>query len=482
MKKNNTRFFFVLIAVGAAIGLGNIWIYPYLSFKLTGLFFIPYLVALLLLGIPLLMLEFSVGQYFNKNIVDLFASIRKGFSFIGWLMLFNSLIVMSFYAVVLAWHIIYFFVSFGLQWHKDVNGYFFNNVLQASNGFHGFTQFSLTVFIALIIAWVIIFFYIRKGFESMKKGFLMSLPILVALMLFFLLYSLKLNHGLTGVYSFLKPRFGSLLHFDVWLNAFSLAALSLGLSFGIMHAVGRKSGNGFAFGVSSVTAVLELLVSIAVGFISFGILGFLSVKQGLSVDKLAFFDYGSGFTILAQALPFFYKPTLLSLLFFLFLSIFFILGTAALAYSITHVLVHKFKTKHFNATVIVAGLGFLLGLLFIIKPGFYIMDIVSHFVYYNILIALLLEVIAVTWFFDSEKISNHINQNSALKIGRLWRFFIKYFAPIILLALLFFQIKSDILIEYKNYPFIYILIFGVGAVIVPLILAFLMPQKIFDRR
>ena len=480
--KNDSRFYFILIALGAAIGLGNIWLFPYFSFKLTGLFFIPYLIALFLLGMPLLMLEFSIGQYFNKNVVDLFSSIRKSFSFIGWLMLFNSLIVMSFYAVVLAWHIIYFFVSFGLQWKKDAKGYFFDNVLQASQGFHGFTQFSLAVFVALIIAWLIVFFFIRKGFESMKKGFLVAFPIFAALMLFFLLYSLKLNHALSGVYLFLKPRFGNLLNFDAWLNAFSLAVLSLGLSFGIMHAVARKSGKGFVIGVSSIVAVFELVVSIAIGLTLFGVLGFLSVKQGLSFDKIALFDYGSGFTILAQALPFFYKPTLLSLLFFLFLSIFFVLGTSALAYSIAHVLVHKFKTKHFNAAVIVAGFGFLLGLLFVIKPGFYIMDIVSHFVYYNILIALLLEVLAIGWFFDSEKIAQYINQNSILKIGRLWKFIIKYLIPLILLALLFFQVKSDILLGYKDYPFVYILIFGVGAVVVPLILAFLMPQRIFDRR
>jgi len=125
MGANNSRFFFTLLAMGAAIGLGNIWLFPYFSYKLTGLFFIPYLVALIVLGIPLLMLEFSIGQYFNKNAIDLFASIRKGFSSIGWLMIFNAFIAMSFYAVVLAWHIIYLLVSFGMQWQHDSKSYFF---------------------------------------------------------------------------------------------------------------------------------------------------------------------------------------------------------------------------------------------------------------------------------------------------------------------------------------------------------------------
>ena len=160
----NPRFFFVLLSVGAAIGVGGIWLYPFFSFKLTGLFFIPYSIALIVVGMPLLMLEFSIGGYFNKNVVDLFASVRKWFSGIGWLMVFNVFIVMSYYAVVLSWHIIYFFASFGLQWKKGAESYFFNNVLQASDGFRNFTQFSLAVFIALVMAWVIVFFCIMNEF------------------------------------------------------------------------------------------------------------------------------------------------------------------------------------------------------------------------------------------------------------------------------------------------------------------------------
>lgn len=479
---SNSRFFFVLLSVGAAVGIGNIWAYPYLSYMSSGLFFVPYLIALLLLGFPLLMLEFSIGQYFDKNIVDLFASIRKWFSSAGWLMVFNAFIVMSYYAVVLAWHIIYFFVSFGLQWKKDAKSYFFNNVVQASHGFSGFTQFSLPVFIALVLAWAIVFIYIRRGFDTMKKGFLVAFPIFVSLMLLFLLYSLSVDGALNGVHSLLKPRFMNLLHFDVWAESFSLALVSLGLSFGLMHALGRKSGRGFITGNSFVVVIFELVAGFAMGFIMFGILGFLSVKNGIGIGKFVFSDSGSSFTVLPQALPFFYKPMLFSLLFFAFLAVFSVFATASLAYSITHVLVHKFKTRHFNAAIFVAGFGFLFGLLFIIKPGIYIMDIVSHFIYYNILAALMLEVIAVGWFFDSEKIAQHINQNSNLKIGKLWKFFMRYLIPIILLVLLFFQLKSDILIGYNNYPWWALLVFGAGIVIVPLILAFLMPQKIFDRK
>ncbi|HII14552.1 MAG TPA: hypothetical protein HA360_05770, partial [Nanoarchaeota archaeon] len=440
---SNSRFFFVLASAAASLGIGNLLFYPYLSFMYGGLFFLPYLAALAVLGIPLLLLEFSIGQHFNKNIVDLFGSIRKWFSGIGWLMIFNSFILMSAMAVMLSWSIIYFFVSFGLQWKSDAKYYFFSKVLQASDGIGDFTNFSLPVFIALALSCLIILFCIRKGFGSIKRTFLIAFPIFTALMIFFLLYSLSLDNALSGVYYFLKPSIKSLLSPSIWLSSFSLAVLSLGLSFGIMPAFARKNDKGFMLGSSFVIAIVEVIVSIAFAFIVFGFIGFLGINKGMNLNNLISSDFWMHFTVLAQALPLFNGPTLLSLLFFLFLSSFLVFGVLSLAYSISNVLVQKFNTKHINAAIIVSGLGFLFGLLFVIKPGFYIMDIVTHFIYYSIMIALLLEVTAVGWFFDVDKLSEHINQASKLKIGGLWRFIIRYFAPLVLLSLLVIQAKSD---------------------------------------
>ncbi|MBI2101712.1 hypothetical protein HYT53_03800 [Candidatus Woesearchaeota archaeon] len=487
MGANNTRLFVLLLTVAAALGIGNMWIYPYHSFNYTGLFFIPYIIALIVLGMPLLMLELSMGQYFNKNIVDLFASVRKWFSSIGWLMLFNAFIAMSFSAVILSWHIIYLFVSFGLQWKNGASKYFFSNVIQASDGFHGFASFSLPVFIALIMAWLIIFFYIRKGFATIKKAFLATFPVFAFLMLLFFVYSLSLDNALHGVYSFLKPNLKGLLKGEVWLASFALALTSLGLSFGIFHALGSKSEKGFLAGYSLIAIASKLLVSIAIGFIMFSILGFLSMKQSVELSQIVFADFSSFFTILAQALPFFYKPTLLSFLFFAFFSVFFIFGAASLGYAISHVLVHKFNTKQVNAAILVSGFGFLLGLIFVIKPGIYIMELVTHFFYYNVLIAILLEVVAIGWFFNIDKLSQHINQHSILKIGGLCKLIARYIAPLTIILLLFLQIRADLLVNYgffvnySKYQLWALLAFGIGTVAAPLVAAFLMPQRLLDR-
>src|SRR3989344_2550189 len=261
---SNSRFFFALMAVAAAIGVGNMWSYSQLSYKTSGMFFIPYLLSLIILGLQLLMLEFSIGQHFNKNFLDLFASIRKRFSFIGWLMIFNAFIAMSFYAVVLSLHIVYIFASFGVQWKNNAESYFFGNVLQASSGFSGFTQFSLPVFIALALAWLLIFIYVKKGYESMKKGILATFPVFIILLLSFLMYALTLDNALNGIYSFLRLDLNVLLSLNAWVSSFFMAVLSLGLSFGIMHAIGRR-GKGFISGASLNVVVSELIISIAIG-------------------------------------------------------------------------------------------------------------------------------------------------------------------------------------------------------------------------
>ncbi|MBI2659115.1 sodium-dependent transporter [Candidatus Woesearchaeota archaeon] len=96
-----TRLTFLFAAVTSAIGLGNLWRFPYLTYKYGGgAFLLPYLIALVVAGIPLLILEFALGQKLQKGAVDAFASIKRKFSGIGWLALFVGFIVISYYAVV----------------------------------------------------------------------------------------------------------------------------------------------------------------------------------------------------------------------------------------------------------------------------------------------------------------------------------------------------------------------------------------------
>ena len=128
-----SRLTFIFAAITSAIGLGAVWRFPYLVYEYGGgAFLLPYFIALIIAGIPLLMLEFALGQKLQKGAVDAFASIRRGFSGIGWWALFVGFIVISYYSIVMGWSLIYLITSFGLQWETDTKGYFFGNVLRGN--------------------------------------------------------------------------------------------------------------------------------------------------------------------------------------------------------------------------------------------------------------------------------------------------------------------------------------------------------------
>lgn len=103
----------MLAAIGSAVGLGNFWRFPYLCYKWGGaLFFVPYLLSLFLLGIPLLMLEFSLGQKFQRGDIGVFRGIHPRLAGIGLASVFASYAITFYYNVIIAWAFIYLCVSF----------------------------------------------------------------------------------------------------------------------------------------------------------------------------------------------------------------------------------------------------------------------------------------------------------------------------------------------------------------------------------
>lgn len=108
---NNATF--VLAAIGSAIGLGNFWRFPYLCYKWGGaLFFVPYLGCLVLLGIPMLILEFGLGQKFQRGDIGVFRGIHPRLAGIGGASVLSSYCIALYYNVIISWSLVYFFCAF----------------------------------------------------------------------------------------------------------------------------------------------------------------------------------------------------------------------------------------------------------------------------------------------------------------------------------------------------------------------------------
>ena len=118
-----THIGFLLAAIGSAIGLGNIWRFPYLCYKNGGgAFLIPYFIALLIVGIPLMIMEIGLGHKMRGSAPASFASISKKWEWLGWWqVIFVMFGIVLYYSVVISWCVSFFYFSFNFGWGQDPN-------------------------------------------------------------------------------------------------------------------------------------------------------------------------------------------------------------------------------------------------------------------------------------------------------------------------------------------------------------------------
>lgn len=117
---------FILASIGSAIGLGNFWRFPYLTYKYGGAyFFFPYLMCLFFMGIPLLLMELSLGQKFQRGDISVFRGINKRLAGIGFASVFSAYIITWYYTVIISWSLVYFAAAFKnpLPWSASIEDF-----------------------------------------------------------------------------------------------------------------------------------------------------------------------------------------------------------------------------------------------------------------------------------------------------------------------------------------------------------------------
>lgn len=452
----SSRTVFILAAVGSAVGLGNVWRFPYLAGKYGGgAFLVPYFIALLLIGVPMLMLEFAIGQKMQQGAIGSFQKLHPRFRGLGIFALISSFIIVTYYAVVMAWSLIYLLTSLRVPWSDNVEGYFFQTVLQISPGVNQIGGINGPILLALLAVWVLIYFCVWQGTKSVGKIVWYSVPLPIVLLVLLLLRAMTLPGFLQGWQLYLTPVWSVLLQPEVWTAAFSQIFFSLTLAFGVMIAYASYKDRDDDIAKDTwMTTLINSSISLFAGFVVFGVLGYMAWQTGAPLEELAASGPGLAFVVFPKALSLMPLPWLFSLLFFLMLLTLGIDSAFSLVEAVNAVFLDG--RKHWKVTQLsfwVCLAAFLAGIIYTTRAGLYFLDIVDHFVTnYNLVIVGLLQVILAGWIYGAEKLRRYIDEVSEWRVGKWWNLSIKYLIPAVLAALLATQFSIDLKTPYEGYP------------------------------
>jgi neurotransmitter:Na+ symporter, NSS family len=475
-KQWSSKTVFVLAAVGSAVGLGNVWRFPYLAGRYGGgAFLIPYLLAFVLMATPLLMLELAIGQRMQRGPIKSLRQMHPAFGGVGLVAVISAFLVVAYYAVVMAWCLIYLLRSMGVAWADDPEGYFFGNVLQISDGVGQLGGFNLPVLAALAAVWLAIYFCIWQGPKSVGKVVLYTVPIPVVVLGVLFLRSLTLPGFWQGWQVYLTPVWSAMLAPEVWTAAAAQAFLTLSVAFAIMLTYASyKHPEEDIVKSSWVTALADLAISLFAGFVVFAVLGYMAWTTSSTVAEVATSGPGLAFVVFPQALSLMPLPGLFSALFFFMLLT---LGIDS-AFSLIEPAIAAFldvkpgKDTHIAGWACLAA--FAMGSLYTTRAGLYFLDIVDHFVttYNAILVALGMAILG-GWVFGAEGLRRYLNDISDWQVGRWWNVAIKWVVPMVLAILLATQLSTDLRTPYEGYP-AWALAIGWATVLIPLALGLMM--------
>ena len=176
---------FLLAMIGLTIGIGNIWRFSYVFYSNGGgSFFIPYIIAIIVMGLPFLILEYGLGYHFKESSSKLLHDINPKFEIIGWMLVLFVFVVVIYYMVILSWDLVYFLNSFTFGWGTDPSAFFAENVGGSSN-LSGISSIILPTFLCSIILWALFWFVSNRDVdEGIGRVSRILMPLLFIIMSF----------------------------------------------------------------------------------------------------------------------------------------------------------------------------------------------------------------------------------------------------------------------------------------------------------
>ena len=462
---------FIIAAIGSAVGLGNIWRFPYVAYDNGGgAFMVPYLIALLTAGIPLLFLDYIIGHKYRTAAPRAYKKFSPSGQFVGWWQTLVSFVIAIYYAAVIVWAGSYMFFSFGQKWGEDTTNFFVSDFVKHTGDLT--SVFVPQMFIGLVIVWavsiLIMFGGIRKGVELANK---ICLPLLLVLFGIMVYKAVNLPGAIVGLNAFFEPNWVKMKDPNVWLAAYGHIFFSLSVGFGIMVTYAsylKKNTNltGAGLVVGFANSSFELIAGIGI----FAAIGFMAVSTGQDVSEVASGGVG---------LAFFVFPKIISIMGasgdivgFLFFGSLVVAGISSLI-SILEVPISAFQEKfdwsRKKAVSIICGVCAVISIsAFSTGSSLVLVDVIDHFANnIGIVAGGLMSIVLVTWF-NRNKIPSllaHSNRISSVKLGGAWIFMLTVITPTVLTIALGLKFIDLVKTPYEGYSSTILLLFGWGVVV-----------------
>ena len=437
---------FILAAAGSAIGLGNIWKFPYIAGENGGASFVLiYLICIAVIGLPVLIAEILLGRTTQRNPVGAFFKLSnsKFWAAIGGMGVIAGFVILSFYAIIAGWSIGYII--------EAINGNFFNFPEPTSSAEHFQNLVSNIPWIMgyfaffMILTMIIVFSGIQKGIERASK---VMMPLLFILLIILMIRGLTLEGASQGLDFLWNPDWSKITANTILL-ALGHAFFTLSLGMGAMLTYGSYMSEKDSIpGAALQIVILDTLIALIAGTAIF-----TSVfAVGLAPDA------GPG--LIFQTLPVVFSKMpggyFFSILFFISLTIAALTSSISLLEVVVSFFVDELKWKRHTAAIVISVFIFALGvpsalsfnLLNDIKIfGFDFFEL-ADFIASNILLPLggLFIAVFVAWIWGYDKVIPNLRKGAENffdnfpLLSSLWKIFLKYLSPVLIFLVFLYSI------------------------------------------
>ncbi|XP_076240345.1 sodium-dependent nutrient amino acid transporter 1 [Calliopsis andreniformis] len=481
---------FLMSCIAMSIGLGNVWRFPFTAYENGGgVFLIPYIIVLFLVGKPFYYLEMIMGQFCSRSSVKMWAAV-PGFRGVGWAQMFSMVSVSTYYCSLMSITLYYLIGSFQSQlpWSSCLEEwgdscvdsgrsynvtqrknttmkssaelYFRKTVLKEKQHIDdgiGMPDWKLTV--CLLVAWLCIFVVLARGVKSSGKAayFLAIFPYIIMISL--LIRAVTLDGAVNGIIFFIKPDWTKLFDANVWYAAVTQCFFSLSVCFG--GVVMYSSYNNFRHNIYRdviVVTTLDTFTSLLAGFTIFGILGNLAhelgtddianvVQGGTGLAFVSYPDAIAKFTVL---------PQLFSVLFFLMLFVLGIGSAIAIVGSIVTIVNDQYpNSNQLYVVLTTVVLGFSIGTVYCTPGGQFILELVDYYAGSFIVFFLAtLEITGVFWVYGLENFLDDVEYMLQRRPSVYWRLCWGVLTPLLLAVILVYTLVTLRPLTYSgtSYP------------------------------